>query len=364
LEIDFSRINDMLARRQQGIGRSSRQRIEQDRAVFLSGIRQGVTTGAPIAVTIENRDFQNWRDVMSVEPIDNPEDRPLIPRPGHVDLAGALKWGLNDARNPAERASGRATAVTVALGALCIIYLERFGISIASRTLSIGDQTLVDDSKPPTRSEIGDDVETWMKTFRALSDRQKTVMEKLVAEAREKGDTLGGSIQVIAAQVPPGLGSCALPDERLDSRLGAVTLAIPGIKAVEIGAGKSQAGMSGRTAHDQYAITKDGAHSPWFGRSSNLAGGIEGGIANGEPVCLTAWMKPPSTVSPPLGSIDLKTRKPISPENTVRGDVSAIESAGCVLEAEVALELARAHRDRYAGDTMQAAMSAASNVDV
>jgi chorismate synthase len=343
MDIDFSRINDMLARRQQGIGRSSRQDIEQDRAVFLSGIRQGVTTGSPIAVTIENRDFQNWRNVMSVEPVEDPENRPLIPRPGHVDLAGALKWNLDDARNPAERASGRATAITVALGALCILYLERFGIFVASRTLSIGSETLVDNMRLPTRADIGDDVENWMRNFRALPDKQKAIMERLIGEAREEGDTLGGSIQVVAAQVPPGLGSCALPEERLDSRLGAASLAIPGIKAVEIGAGISQAGMSGRTAHDLYAITNNEAHSPWFGRSSNFAGGIEGGITNGEPICLTAWMKPPSTVSPPLGSIDLKTRKPISPKNAPRGDVCAIESAGCVLEAVVALELARAH---------------------
>lgn len=355
LEVDIAKVNEMLARRRQGIGRSARQEIERDNAVILSGVRHGVTTGSPIAVTIENRDFANWRDVMSPDPPSaaGQAERIAMPRPGHADLAGALKWELTDARNVLERASGRTTAITTALGAICSRYLAEFGIFIGSRLLSFGPDIVAStDPHPPTRREIGDDVQGWITDFGRLSDETRLRIEGLVDEARSNGDTLGGSIQVVAAQIPPGLGCCALPDERLDSRLGAAVLGVPGIKAVEIGAGIEQSAMSGRDAHDGYAVVADESHQPWFGRFSNLAGGIEGGMTDGEPICLTAWMKPLSTVHPPAGSVDPATGKPIRPDLSERSDVAAVESAACVIESAVALELARAHLEKFSGDTM------------
>jgi len=360
LEVWPGRVDAELLRRQQGVGRSERQSIERDMARFLAGIRHGRTIGSPIAILVENIDHQNWREEMSPEPVESPgrEARRAFPRPGHAGLAGILKWGLDDARNVLERASGRTTAVTVALGAICKQYLEHFDIFIGSRIIAFGPMRLVENDDPPTRIDIGDNAAS-LPNWCILSDEQLSMMKDLVESARTSGDTLGGVVQVVAAHVPAGLGSCALPDERLDSRLAAAALGVPGVKAVEIGAGIRQAGMGGKEAHDQYAIAEPAAQAPWYARSTNLAGGIEGGITNGEPVCVRAWMKPLSTVRPPSVSIDPVTRSPVMPETSERSDVAAVESVACVMEAVVALELARAHREKFGGDTMEEAGAAA-----
>jgi len=352
LEISTGEVQSELARRQKGAGRSSRQKIESDRAEFVAGIRHGKTIGSPVAVIIRNVDHANWADTMAVEaePSD-PSAARAFPRPGHADLAGMLKWGLDDARNVLERASGRTTAVTVALGALCRQYLRQFGTFLGCRLIRYGGECLIDfDKSSPTRSEIEDP--SRILDFRRLSDGQNARIENAVRVAREKGDTLGGVLQVVAAHLPPGLGSCALPDERLDYRLGAAILGVPGIKAMEIGEGISQASMGGREADDRFAVADDPTHEPWFGRESNLAGGIEGGMSNGEPVCITAWMKPLSTVHPPLKSVDPLTRRAVDVGAPERSDVSALESVACVIEAVVALELARAHLDKFSGDSL------------
>ncbi len=361
LGVDFDYINKHLAERQRGVGRSKRQKIEHDRATILSGVRHGITISSPIAVLIENKDHENWRDVMSPEkPVGSrDENEPCPPRPGHADLAGALKWGLDDSRNVLERASGRTTAITVALGAICRMFLAELGICIGSRIVAFGEVRLVEEVSSPTRAEIGPDEDSWLLEFGKLSDESRARMENAANEAREKGDTLGGVVQIIAIGVPPGLGSCALSDERLDSRLAAAVVGVPGIKAVEIGAGISQAGGSGRGAHDPFAVTDDPDHEPWYARTTNLAGGIEGGMTNGEPISLTAWMKPLATVNPPHDSIDLKTGVATKPGKTERSDVAAVESAACVIEGAVALELARAHREKFAGDTMREVTRAA-----
>ncbi len=351
MEISFDALGREVSRRQKGIGRSERQKIETDTVKFLAGIRHGLTIGSPIAVTIENLDHANWRDMMSAE--SNGEHEKALPRPGHADLAGMLKHGFDDARNVLERASARNTAITVTFGALARQYLANFDTHVGSRLIAYGSEWLVEENLvPPTRSDIGDDPSV-VKSFSELDEDQLSRIETLVNQARESGETLGGVIQIIAAHVPPGLGSYALPDERLDSRLASAALGVPGIKATEIGAGIDQAYMTGKEAHDQYAIGEENPHhDKWYSRSSNHAGGIEGGVTNGEPVCLTTWMKPISTVKPPNMSIDVTSRKPVMPDRVERGDVAAVESAACVLEAVVALELAKAHLEKFAGNSM------------
>ena len=354
LQIDIEFIDRQLEKRQQGIGRSMRQQIEKDRVKILSGVRHGLTIGSPIAVVVENRDHENWREVMSVEKQSEPvEEKSAYPRPGHADLAGALKWGFDDSRNVLERASGRSTAVTVALGAICKLFLGEMGMQIDSRIIAYGKEKLVKDPTPPTNDDISKSEEHWLQKSSGLSDESSAKIESAVKEAREKGDTLGGVVQVVAWKIPPGLGSCALPDERLDSRLASSVMGVPGIKAVEIGAGISQAGSTGNEAHDRFAIAKNSDPESWYSRTSNLAGGIEGGISNGEPVSLTAWMKPLASVNPPMESIDLKTGKAVQPDSTERSDVAAVESAACVLKAVVAMELARAHREKFGDDRFE-----------
>ncbi len=352
--ISIERVNAELYKRQQGIGRSKRQEIERDTANFIAGIRHGVTIGSPIAVLIENKDHENWRDVMSVEPpeMGESEKQLAMPRPGHADLAGMLKWGLSDARNILERASGRSTAVEVALGAVCRQYLECFGCYIGGRIIKFGSYSLygADELTPSTRADI-DDPESLL-SYGKTTDEQRSMMEKVVDDARKSGDTVGGVIQVVAAHVVPGLGSCANADERLDSRLASAVMGIPGIKAMEIGSGIAQASLGGKETHDRYAREDDPDCKPWYGRSTNYAGGIEGGITNGEPIFLTAWMKPLATINPPNVSIDPGTKFSVTPESSERSDVAAVESVACVMEAVVAMELARSHLDKLGGDTM------------
>ena len=347
LEIWPGRIDAELLRRQRGAGRSKRQQIERDTATIIAGVRHGKTIGSPVAILIENKDHQNWKEAMSSDPVeDESVFPPAYPRPGHADLAGMIKWGFDDARNVLERASGRSTAMTVALGAVCRTYLEQHGIYTGSRIIEYGGVRIFDieESMVPTRAEIGDDP-SMLTSLHELENEQQKKINEIVERARESGETLGGVVQAVSAHVPPGLGSCVLPDERLDSRIAAAAMGIPGVKAVELGAGMSQAGIGGKNAHDRFALSDDPSHEPWYGRLSNLAGGIEGGITNGEPVCVTAWMKPLATVNPPLPSIDTRAKEAIQPESSERSDVSAVESMGVVLEAVVALELARAHLD-------------------
>jgi len=353
LEISRDGIDLELARRQQGIGRSDRQSIENDKVEIISGIRHGLTIGSPVGLLVRNRDHENWRDVMSVDPVEgNTAGENALPRPGHADIAGMLKWGLDDARNVIERASGRSTAMTVALGALCRQYLAFFGTYIGYRIVAYGSEWLADeDQVPPTRVDIGDDPSVITK-WSDLSDTHRAAILEIVKDAKGKGETLGGIVQVVAAHVPPGLGSPALPETRLDSRIAGAIAGVPGVKAVEIGAGIDQSYMTGKEAHDTFARSEIPTFEPWYGRSSNLAGGIEGGMTNGEPVCVTVWLKPLATVNPPYMSLDVEKKVAVMPDVSERSDVSVVEPSAVVLEAVVALELARVHREKFTGDTM------------
>ena len=316
LVLEKDAIDSDLRRRQQGYGRSPRQQIETDEVEVLAGLRHGRTLGTPLALVVRNRDHKNWMWGMSPWPPDGePEGKgtkPVtLPRPGHADLAGVQKYGLADVRDAFERASARHTAVYVAAGAVAKTLLREIGIEVAGVALT----------------EAGAD-------------------PVAVDEARQERDTLGGRVEVRARGVPPGLGSYARREDRLDARLAAAALGIQAVKGVEIGDGFALAGLRGSEAHDEIVRDERGLH-----RETNRAGGIEGGVSNGEEIVVRAGMKPLPTLMKPLGSVDLDTGE--AAEALVeRSDVSAVEALAVVAEAAVAWELARAARDKFGGDAV------------
>ena len=318
LRLDREAIAENLRRRRQGYGRSPRQQLEQDDLEVLAGLRHGVTLGTPLALVIANRDHANWRWGMSPW---NPEGAPTgkgttpvtLPRPGHADLAGALKFGHADARNALERASARSTAIHVAAGVVARTLLAEIGISVAGRVLEIGGEP----------SEEG----RWAATD----------------DARAERDTLGGIVEVEAAGVPPGLGSYATKEERLDARLAAALMGIQAVKGVEVGDGFALARMRGSAAHDEIELDRS--------RVTNRAGGIEGGVTNGERVVVRAAMKPLPTLMRPLASVDIATGEP-GEALVERSDVQAVDALAVVAEAAVAWELARAAREKFGGDAL------------
>jgi chorismate synthase len=314
LVLDREAIDADLHRRQQGYGRSPRQQIESDRVEVLAGLRHGRTLGTPLALLVNNRDHENWAWGMSPWP---PEGGPqgkgtepvTLPRPGHADLAGALKFGLADTRDALERASARETAATVAAGAVAKALLGEIGIAVTSHVVSAD-------------------------------------LEQRIDEARAKRDTVGGVVEGLAAGVPPGLGSYASKEERLDARLAAAVMGIQGVKGVEIGDGFALAEARGSEAHDEIHRDERGLH-----RSSNRAGGIEGGVSNGEQIVVRAAMKPLPTLMRPLRSVDLETGEP-GEALVERSDIAAVEALAVVVEAAVAFELARAAREKFGGDSL------------
>ena len=316
LVLDRGAIDADLRRRQQGYGRSPRQQLEQDEVEVLAGLRHGRTLGTPVALVVRNRDHKNWAWGMSPwPPADDPDGKgtkPVtLPRPGHADLAGAQKFGLADVRDALERASARQTAVAVAAGSVAKALLGELGIEVRGEA----------------RAEAGAD-------------------EAEVDEARAERDTLGGVVEVRARGVPPGLGSYATKEERLDARLAAALMGIQAVKGVEIGEGFGLAGLRGSEAHDEIVRDETGLR-----RTSNRAGGIEGGVSNGEEVFLRCAMKPLPTLMQPLASIDLQTGEP-GEALVERSDVSAVEALAVVAEAAVAFELARAAREKFGGDAL------------
>ena len=318
LRLDREAIVEDLRRRRQGYGRSPRQQLEQDDLDVLAGLRHGVTLGTPLALVIANRDHVNWAWGMSPW---HPQGVPTgkgttpvtLPRPGHADLAGALKFGHTDARNALERASARSTAIQVAAGSVARALLAEIGISVAGRVLEIGGEP----------SEEG---------RRAATD-----------DARAERDTLGGIVEVVATGVPPGLGSYAAKDERLDARLAAALMGIQAVKGVEVGDGFALARMRGSAAHDEI--------EPDRSRATNHAGGIEGGVTNGEPAVVRAAMKPLPTLMRPLATVDVATGEP-GEALVERSDVQAVDALAVVAEAAVAWELARAAREKFGGDAL------------
>ena len=311
LIVDREAIDADLGRRQAGYGRSPRQRIEQDRVEVLAGLRHGRTLGTPLALVVPNRDHQNWAWGMSPWP---PEGEPsgkgtkpvTVPRPGHADLAGTLKFGLSDTRDALERASARQTAVAVAAGAVCKQLLRAITIEVEGRVATVE-------------------------------------LERRIDEARAERDTVGGVVEVCARRVPPGLGSYATKEGRLDARLAAALMGIQAVKGVEIGDGFALAELRGSQAHDEIGAG--------MRRTSNRAGGIEAGVSNGEDIVVRAAMKPLPTLMRPLQTVDLETGE--AAEALVeRSDVAAVEALAVVAEAAVAFELARAAREKFGGDAL------------
>jgi chorismate synthase len=340
LTVDFALVNRDLARRQKGYGRGGRMKIEKDEAQFLAGIRGGTTLGAPIALVVWNRDHENWKDLVS--PTHRGGRKFTQVRPGHADLAGALKYGLDDARDVLERASARSTAVTVALGSLAKQLLARFGVEISSRVVAIGPRARLPDAAPTKEqvaaieaSDLHVDDEAVAAEWRALIDAE-----------RARGGSIGGAFEVYATGLPIGLGSHVHPDRRLDSRLAGALCGIQAIRAAEIGDG-TQVGRPGQEFHD--AIF----HSPerGFYRETNRAGGLEGGMTDGMPVRVRGYMKPIPTMLTPLATVDLATRE-ATQARYERSDVCAVPAAAIVGEAVVAWELANAFLEKFGGDAI------------
>jgi len=351
LPLDFAALNAQLYRRQQGYGRGRRMAIESDRAEILSGVRHGRTTGAPIAMLIRNRDWVNWQQTMYVEP-EMPEGASgtrradvTRPRPGHADLAGAIKYGHDDIRDVLERASARETAARVAAGSLARQLLGRFGIRIASHVSVIGDVMLRAGRTVSFAEAQAIPDEAPLRC--ADADVQQRMIAAIDA-AREAGDTLGGAFEVIATQVPPGLGSYVQWDRKLDGRLGQALLCIHAIKAVGIGIGPEVAVRPGSRVHDEILPAESGAPL----RPTNNAGGLEGGVTNGEDVRVVGFMKPISTLMKPLRSVDLTTMTE-APAAIERSDVCAVPAAAVVGEAMVAFVLADAFLEKFGGDSIE-----------
>ncbi len=342
-------IDVRLARRQQGHGRGQRMKIETDRVQFRSGIRNGRTTGAPITLEIPNKDFANWQLAMSPEPLD-PEDAARLEaisakritkvRPGHADYAGARKYRHDDVRDVLERSSARETTARVAVGALAGVLLAEFGIEIFSHVLAIGSveasRSAHEDFKALREAAEGSPV-------RCADPRASAEMVALIDRTRSAGDTLGGVVEVIASGLPIGLGSFAQWDQRLDGRLAQAVMSIPAIKGVEIGLGFESARRPGSQVHDPFA--------PGFVRPRNHAGGIEGGISNGQPIVLRAAMKPIPTLIHPLPSVHLDTGEAVA-AHFERSDVCAVPAAGVVAEAMVCWVLAETLVAKLGGDSL------------
>jgi len=339
LRVSAAAVNRELCRRQSGSGRGGRMRIERDEIEWLAGVRFGETLGSPIAVLIRNRDHLHWGERMA------PEGEPTgpafsRPRPGHADLAGALKYGRTDARDILERASARETAARVALGAIAKTFLKEFGVGISSHVVMLGGVA----AKPLAVLDL-EAIEA--SPVRCADPQAEAAMLRAIEDARQGGDTLGGVVEARAEGVPVGLGSHVHWDRRLDGRLGQALLAVPGIKGVEVGAGFWAAGQPGSLVHD--AIAYDPARG--YVRETNRAGGSEGGIANGEPIVVRCAMKPLSSLGRPLPSVDMATRKPAKAQ-AERSDVTAVPAAGVVVEALLALVLADLLLEKFGGDCM------------
>jgi chorismate synthase len=351
--VDLELVQRELHRRQLGFGRGGRQRIEKDQADILAGVRHGKTIGAPIAIRIENRDWANWEKALPVEDTEGAdaegakrEARPLTaPRPGHADLAGALKFNFHDARYVLERASARETAARVAAGAFAKLLLREFGAAVLSHTIAVGHARL---EREATWEEIKAVCDNLESPLRCVDANAEAKMKAEVDQVLRAGDSVGGTFEVVARGIPPGLGSHAQWDEKLDARIARAVMSIQAVKAVEIGTGVANAASYGSEVQDE--IRYDTALKR-FERSSNRAGGLEGGITNGEPVVVRGYLKPISTLRRPLLTADLKTKEAVKAAYE-RSDVCVVPAAGIVGEAMVALELASAFLEKFGGDSI------------
>ncbi len=367
LPIDIAAINHELWRRQQGYGRGGRMKIETDTVEILSGVRHGKSLGSPIALTIENKDFVHWQDVMSAEELDEQPKNPRLvtrPRPGHADLAGGQKYQTRDLRDILERASARETAARVACGAIGKQLLAAFNIEVRSHVIKLGHVQAVPLWRPweeiiaiPRDSPLN-----------CADDTAEREMIKLIDETKTAGDTLGGIFEIVAKGLPVGLGSHMSWEEKLDGRIARAVMSIHAIKAVEIGEGVANAGRRGSDVHDEIFWRDEGGgmkdetetsdssliphtSSLGFVRPTNRAGGLEGGITNGEELRVRGYMKPISTLRKPLHSVDIDTKE-ASDAAFERSDITAVPAAGVIGEAMLAIVLANSMREKFGGDSM------------
>jgi chorismate synthase len=350
MPVDVNFINHELHRRQLGYGRGGRQKIEKDRAEIFAGVRHGQTIGAPVALRIENRDWANWEKILPVEAIADPtagaEKKKLVaPRPGHADLAGSQKFNFHDARYVLERASARETAARVAAGAFAKLLLREFGVEIASHTVQVGHVRLERSTWWEEIAEVSADLESPLRCV------DHTTQEKMKAEvdaALKAGDTVGGIFEIVAHNVPVGLGSHAQWDEKLDGRLAQALMSVQAVKAVEIGAGVAAAGSYGSEVQDEISYDKEAKR---FRRASNRAGGLEGGITNGEDVVIRGYLKPISTLRKALRTADMVTKEPVEAAYE-RSDWCVVPAGAVAGEAMVSLVLADAFLQKFGGDSL------------
>jgi chorismate synthase len=360
LPLEEGYINKELKRRQQGYGRGPRMEIEEDKADIMAGVRYGLTTGSPIALFITNRDWQNWQEQLSISPVENEAEPVTFPRPGHADLGGVTKYGLKDIRPVMERASARETATRVAVGAIARRFLEEFGIAIYSHTMAIGRHGW---ERGEASSIDWQQVEA--SPIRCAHAELEKAMMAAIDEAKADGDTLGGISEVIATGVPIGLGSHVIWDRRLDGRIAQAIMSINAVKGVEIGAGFAVAGLKGSQAHDVIepltrTLSLEGRglgegeakqSLPWR-HTTNRAGGVEGGISNGEDIIVRAAVKPIATLANPLPSIDLRTGKAAN-AHYERSDICVVPAAGVIAEAILAIILADTCLEKFGGDNLE-----------
>lgn len=331
-----------LKRRQGGYGRGGRMKIESDHVEFVSGVRGGITLGSPIAMIIQNKDWENWQGIMAVDVENFSSGRELTkPRPGHADLVGGIKYAHKDLRNVLERASARETAARVAVGALAKRLLNEFEIKISSCVIELSH--IKAQIKEPIDYDLCDD-----SPLRCPDPEAEKLMMEEIDAARRSGDTVGGVFQVVALGAPIGLGSYAQWDRRLNARLVYAIMGIHAIKGVEIGLGFEMARRRGSTVHDEIAYDHENRR---FYRKTNNAGGIEGGISNGEPIVIKAAMKPLSTLGRPLQSVDFNSKEPFAAQKE-RTDACALPAAAIVGEAVVAVELASTMTEKFGGDSL------------
>jgi chorismate synthase len=348
LSVDIEFIDQELKRRQGGYGRGGRMKIERDQVKFLSGVRHGKTLGSPIAMMIENRDWANWTEIMSVREVAGDpaaKRRVTRPRPGHTDLAGSLKFNHTDARNILERSSARETTARVACGGLAKVFLREFGIEVLSHTTAIGNARIPDGfgvSWEQLENIRNDDI------VRCVVPSAADEMVKEIQRAQKEGDTIGGTFEVIARGVPTGLGSHTGWDTRLDGKLAQAMMSVNAVKAVEIGEGVKVAYRLGSDAHDEIAYDSTERR---FYRLSNRAGGIEGGISNGEDIRVVGYLKPIPTLKKALRSVDMITKEPFVAQHE-RSDTCTVPAAGVIGETMVALVLATAFLEKFGGDSI------------
>jgi chorismate synthase len=348
LKVDQAFLDRELWRRQQGYGRGGRMKIERDTAHILSGVRHGRTIGSPVSIQLENRDWKNWQESLPVAEGDTAKHKRVAsPRPGHADLAAALKYNFPEARYVLERASARESAARVAIGALAKIFLRELGVEVLSHVVAVAKATI----QREVAWELIRNLYSQQEILLNCADQQAEQMMKAeVDKVLKTGDSVGGVFEVVAHGVPPGLGTYAQWDERLDALLAAAVMSLQAVKAVEIGAGISAAASPGSAVHDEIGYGNSASFTA-FTRAHNNAGGIEGGVSNGEEIRVRGYLKPISTLRRPLRSVDFATRQPVRAAYE-RSDVCVVPAAGVAAEAMVALTLAGCALQKFGGDSM------------